>query len=89
MIAAHTGSRGGSDSAGSHQVSAISSAATRAWRCRDGPSLGPRCRPAPSDWQANSAAIYPRESPGGWQLIGRTSKIAVLWDIDRDPTRRC
>ena len=29
-------------------------------------------------------AIYPRRSPGGWQLIGRTD--AVLWDIDRpDP----
>jgi KipI family sensor histidine kinase inhibitor len=28
--------------------------------------------------------IYPRSSPGGWQLIGRTD--AVLWDIDRsDP----
>jgi KipI family sensor histidine kinase inhibitor len=27
------------------------------------------------------SGIYPRESPGGWQLIGRTS--AVLWDIDR------
>ena len=26
---------------------------------------------------------YPRESPGGWQLIGRTS--ATLWDVDRDP----
>lgn len=30
------------------------------------------------------SAIYPRQSPGGWQLIGRTD--AVLWDIDRaDP----
>lgn len=30
------------------------------------------------------SGIYPRESPGGWQLIGRTS--ATLWDIDRaDP----
>lgn len=29
------------------------------------------------------SGIYPRESPGGWQLIGRTS--AVLWDVDRDP----
>jgi KipI family sensor histidine kinase inhibitor len=29
------------------------------------------------------SGIYPRESPGGWQLIGRTS--AVLWDLDRDP----
>ncbi|OBK12394.1 5-oxoprolinase subunit PxpB [Mycobacterium asiaticum] len=30
------------------------------------------------------SAIYPRRSPGGWQLIGHTD--AVLWDIDRpDP----
>ncbi|OBF02866.1 allophanate hydrolase [Mycobacterium sp. ACS4054] len=30
------------------------------------------------------SAVYPRRSPGGWQLIGRTD--AVLWDIDRpDP----
>ena len=28
------------------------------------------------------SGIYPRESPGGWQLIGRTS--AALWDVDRD-----
>ncbi|MEP6851558.1 MAG: allophanate hydrolase subunit 1 [bacterium] len=28
-------------------------------------------------------AIYPRASPGGWQLIGRTD--ASVWDIDRDP----
>ncbi len=27
--------------------------------------------------------VYPRESPGGWQLIGRTD--AAMWDIDRDP----
>ena len=27
--------------------------------------------------------VYPRESPGGWQLIGRTD--AVVWDADRDP----
>jgi KipI family sensor histidine kinase inhibitor len=27
------------------------------------------------------SAVYPRQSPGGWQLIGRTD--AVLWDIDR------
>ncbi|OSC38679.1 5-oxoprolinase subunit B family protein [Mycobacterium decipiens] len=27
------------------------------------------------------SAIYPRQSPGGWQIIGRTD--AVLWDIDR------
>ena len=27
--------------------------------------------------------VYPRQMPGGWQLIGRTE--AVLWDLDRDP----
>lgn len=27
--------------------------------------------------------VYPRSSPGGWQLIGYTD--AVLWDADRDP----
>lgn len=29
------------------------------------------------------SAIYPRSSPGGWQLIGRTD--AVIFDVDRDP----
>ncbi|MCX4727854.1 allophanate hydrolase subunit 1 [Streptomyces sp. NPDC090052] len=29
------------------------------------------------------AGIYPRSSPGGWQLIGTTG--AVLWDQDREP----
>ena len=29
------------------------------------------------------SGAYPRESPGGWQLIGRTD--AKLWDVDRDP----
>ncbi len=27
------------------------------------------------------SAVYPRQSPGGWQLIGRTD--AVLWDLQR------
>lgn len=27
--------------------------------------------------------VYPREGPGGWQLIGRTD--AVLWDLSRQP----
>ena len=27
--------------------------------------------------------VYPRSSPGGWQIIGRTD--AVLWDASRDP----
>jgi KipI family sensor histidine kinase inhibitor len=29
------------------------------------------------------AGIYPRESPGGWQLIGHTALLP--WDLDRDP----
>lgn len=29
------------------------------------------------------ASVYPRESPGGWQLIGRTS--LEVWDIHREP----
>ncbi|WP_182380318.1 allophanate hydrolase subunit 1 [Nocardioides sp. WS12] len=29
------------------------------------------------------SGIYPRSSPGGWQLIGQTD--TVLWDLERDP----
>ncbi|MFF4124445.1 allophanate hydrolase subunit 1 [Microbispora rosea] len=29
------------------------------------------------------SGVYPRESPGGWQLIGRTE--TVVWDIAADP----
>ncbi|WP_348788713.1 5-oxoprolinase subunit PxpB [Leifsonia sp. NPDC080035] len=29
------------------------------------------------------SGVYPRSSPGGWQLIGRTE--AVLWDAAADP----
>ena len=28
-------------------------------------------------------AVYPRESPGGWQLIGRTG--VAVWDLEREP----
>ncbi|MGE2713013.1 5-oxoprolinase subunit B family protein [Mycolicibacterium litorale] len=28
------------------------------------------------------SGVYPRESPGGWQLIGHTD--AALWDVDRE-----
>jgi allophanate hydrolase subunit 1 len=27
------------------------------------------------------SAVYPRQSPGGWQLIGHSD--AVLWDLER------
>lgn len=29
------------------------------------------------------SGVYPNESPGGWQLIGRTE--LRMWDLDRDP----
>ena len=29
------------------------------------------------------AGVYPRQSPGGWRLIGRTD--APLWDPETDP----
>lgn len=29
------------------------------------------------------SAVYPRRSPGGWQLIGSTE--TPMWDVDRDP----
>ncbi|CAN5231314.1 allophanate hydrolase subunit 1 [soil metagenome] len=45
----------------------------------------PRTRvPAGSVGLAGSfSGVYPRESPGGWQLIGRTD--AILWDVERTP----
>ena len=29
------------------------------------------------------SGVYPRPSPGGWQLLGTTT--LALWDVDRDP----
>jgi KipI family sensor histidine kinase inhibitor len=29
------------------------------------------------------SGVYPKASPGGWQLLGRTS--VQMWDLDRDP----
>jgi len=29
------------------------------------------------------SGIYPRESPGGWQIIGHTD--VAIWDLDREP----
>lgn len=45
----------------------------------------PRTRvPAGSVALAGSfSAVYPRDSPGGWQLLGRTD--LPLWDANRDP----
>ena len=35
---------------------------------------------------AEYTAVYPRASPGGWLLLGRTD--ARLWDLDRTPPAR-
>ncbi|WP_130290973.1 5-oxoprolinase subunit B family protein [Pseudonocardia sediminis] len=32
---------------------------------------------------ARFSGVYPRPSPGGWQLIGQTGER--MWDLDRDP----
>ena len=43
-------------------------------------------RPSPPGRSASAgefSGVYPRSSPGGWQLIGTTD--AVLWDVGRDP----
>ena len=32
---------------------------------------------------AEFTAVYPRSSPGGWRILGRTD--ATVWDVDRDP----
>lgn len=32
------------------------------------------------------SAVYPRSSPGGWQIIGTTD--TVMWDLDADPPAR-
>jgi KipI family sensor histidine kinase inhibitor len=43
----------------------------------------PRVEPGSVGLAGEFSGVYPRESPGGWQLIGRTD--AVLWDVDRTP----
>ncbi len=32
------------------------------------------------------SGVYPRPSPGGWQVIGHTDE--PMWDLDRDPPAR-
>ncbi|MFC4243438.1 allophanate hydrolase subunit 1 [Gryllotalpicola reticulitermitis] len=57
----------------------------------DGPSLDVPRRATPRTAVPAGAvalagefsAVYPRRSPGGWQLIGRTS--AAMWDVQRTP----
>ena len=76
VVARTPGRRGGWRSADSP----ISSAATRA----DVPAATSRAPGPDGCARRRIQRRYPRETPGGWQLIGRTD--AALWDIDRaDP----
>jgi KipI family sensor histidine kinase inhibitor len=45
----------------------------------------PRVRVAPGSVAVADrfTSVYPRESPGGWHLLGRTE--TVMWDLDRSP----
>ena len=81
----HRHACGGSDSADSHRVSRIWSTATH--DCEVPRRSEPRTSvPAGSVALAGEfSAIYPRQSPGGWQLIGHTD--AVLWDLDATRSR--
>ncbi len=42
----------------------------------------PRIPPGSVGLAGRFTGIYPRESPGGWQIIGRTAR--VMWDTDRE-----
>ncbi|MDH6574626.1 allophanate hydrolase subunit 1 [Kitasatospora sp. MAP5-34] len=45
----------------------------------------PRTRVAPGSVAIADqfTSVYPRESPGGWHLLGRTE--TAMWDLHRDP----
>jgi KipI family sensor histidine kinase inhibitor len=47
------------------------------------PSPRPRIPAGSVALAGRYSGVYPTESPGGWQLIGRTD--AALWDLERDP----
>ena len=57
-----------------------------ALRCLDVPRRdSPRTRIPPGSvgLAGPFTGVYPRPSPGGWQLIGRTDE--VMWDAAREP----
>lgn len=47
------------------------------------PSSRPRVPAGSVGLAGEHSGVYPRESPGGWQLIARSR--ARLWDVDREP----
>lgn len=83
VVAAHTGR--------TWQASFVGFAPGFAYLSGGDPRLAVPRRTEPRTWvpagsvalAGEFSAVYPRSSPGGWQLIGRTD--AVLFDVDRDP----
>lgn len=53
------------------------------WRVPRRPSARPVVPSGSVALAGTYTGIYPRSSPGGWQLIGRTE--TVLWDEERQP----
>ena len=62
-----------------------------AYLCGGDPRLNVPRRPSPRTripagaigLAGEFSGIYPRESPGGWQIIGHTD--VAIWDLDREP----
>ncbi|MFC5381170.1 5-oxoprolinase subunit B family protein [Aquipuribacter nitratireducens] len=55
----------------------------RDWRVPRRHDPRPRVPAGAVGLAAGWTGVYPRESPGGWQLVGTTT--AALWDVDRQP----
>ncbi|WNV73769.1 allophanate hydrolase subunit 1 [Geodermatophilus sp. DSM 44513] len=53
------------------------------WDVPRRPSPRTRVPPGSVALAGGFGGVYPRESPGGWQLIGRTD--VPVFDVDRDP----
>ena len=83
LVRRHTSPSGPWRSAGSSRASATSPPRTGRSRCRAGPRPARRCHPAAVGLAGEFSGVYPRESPGGWQLIGRTA--LTMFDPARDP----
>ena len=56
---------------------------TGGWDVPRRPSPRTKVPPGAVALAGEFAGVYPRESPGGWQLIGRTD--VAVFDLDRDP----
>ena len=83
VVAAHSGVPGGWPSPGSLPGSPTSAAATRGWSSPAGRTPRTSVPAGAVALAAGYSAVYPRASPGGWQLIGQTE--APLWDLARRP----